>query len=370
MLKLNYLNTVAFLSLFTALGAFCYPHSVFAKSPSSDGVTPDSFLFHPHLPNPKHPSSFEKASSKEIVSQESTSDRNLGLQAQTDNLGTDFNSEDEDITTSGEGVDSKSQSSDDPVPQDRVLTEEEIQEIQESLQEVQTEVEKQSRRGRSSPGITISNPAGFGADNFTAFANLNFQERVRRAPDSDATAGFGIGFGDSRKNIGVQISYTLASFGQIGRSFGTGGFNAKIHRQFPGRWAIAVGAEGLINLGDGNDFDDTFYGSVSKIIKLRQDVNKPFSRLALTGGAGTGRFRLEEDFVADRSTVSPFGTMAVLVVRPVSTILEWTGQDLAVGLSIAPFKNIPLVISPSIRDILGAGENPRFVLGVGMSWQF
>ena len=162
----------------------------------------------------------------------------------------------------------------------------------------------------------------------------------------------------------------MASFGQVGRSFGTGGFNAKIHRQFPGRWAIAVGAEGLINIGDDNDFDDTFYGSVSKIINLRQDVNQPFSRLALTAGVGTGRFRLEEDFVADRTTVGVFGTAAILVARPVSTIVEWTGQDLAVGLSIAPFRRIPLVISPSIRDIVGAGENPRFMIGVGMSWKF
>lgn len=338
------------------------PRSVDAKTPQTGGLAPSVSIdltqrlvplsqpMHQHLPN------------------ESVIEKNPDPSTwQADNVGTDFNAPDPDKPGLGEktGADSL-----DPTENDRTLTEDEIQEIQEGLKEIQTEVEKQSRRGRSSPAITISNPAGFGADNFTAFANISVQERVRRATARDATSGFGIGFGDSRKNIGVQISYSLLSFGQVGRSFGSGAFNAKIHRQFPGRWAIAVGAEGLVNIGDDNDFEDTFYGSVTKIFNLRQDVNKPFSRLALTGGAGTGRFRLEEDFVADRSTVSPFGTMAVLVARPVSTILEWTGQDLAVGLSIAPFKNIPLVISPSIRDILGAGENPRFVLGVGMSWQF
>ncbi|UJB69828.1 hypothetical protein HRE53_01110 [Acaryochloris sp. 'Moss Beach'] len=293
----------------------------------------------------------------------------IGLELKADNLGTEFNSPKQSETGSLEDKDPSSQSPD-PEPKDRVLTKDEIQQIQEGLEDIQTEIGKQSRQGRSSPGITISNPAGFGADNFTAFANFIFQERTRRSSASDAVAGFGIGFGDSRKNIGVQVSYSLASFGTIGRELGSGGFNAKIHRQFPGRWAVAVGSEGFLNIGDANDFDGTFYGSVTKIFNLRQNVDKPFSRLAVTAGAGTGRFRSEEDFVADRTTINPFGTATVLVIPQVSTILEWTGQDLAAGLSIAPFRKIPLVISPSVRDIVGAGENPRFVIGVGMSWKF
>ncbi|QUY40616.1 hypothetical protein I1H34_14905 [Acaryochloris marina S15] len=353
------------------MAILCLPRLVAAETPISIEVAHESPLSSPQSTLPLPQSLLEQPLSQEGVKNqtvllETVLDQNLDvseLQAQADNLGTDFNTPEGD-TLESEGDAPNS------APQDRPLTEDEIKRIKESLENIQKEIKKQSRRGRSSPAITISNPAGFGADNFTAFANFNFQERVRRAPDSDATAGFGIGFGDARKNIGVQISYSLASFGQIGRSFGTGGFNAKIHRQFPGRWAVAVGAEGLINLGDDNDFEDTFYGSVSKIINLRQDVNQPFSRLALTAGVGTGRFRLEDDFVADRTTVSPFGTATILVARPVSTIVEWTGQDLAVGLSVAPFRKIPLVISPAIRDILGAGENPRFIISVGMSWKF
>lgn len=360
--------------LSSTMPILCLPRLVTAETPISIEVAPKSPLSSPESTLPLPQSLLEQPHSQEGVKNktvllETVLDQNLDaseLQAQADNLGTDFNTPAGDTLESEGDAESQFPNS---VPQDRPLTEDEIKRIKESLENIQKDLKKQSRR-RSSPGITISNPAGFGADNFTAFANFNFQERVRRAPDSDATAGFGIGFGDARKNIGVQISYTLASFGQIGRSFGTGGFNAKIHRQFPGRWAVAVGSEGLINLGDDNDFEGTFYGSVSKIINLRQDVNQPFSRLALTAGVGTGRFRLEDDFVADRTTVSPFGTAAILVARPVSTIVEWTGQDLAVGLSVAPFRKIPLVISPAIRDILGAGENPRFIISVGMSWKF
>ena len=55
---------------------------------------------------------------------------------------------------------------------------------------------------------------------------------------------------------------------------------------------------------------------------------------------------------------------------PVSFITEWTGQDLALGLSIAPFKNIPLTITPALRDVAGAGDGARFVVGTGMAFKF
>jgi hypothetical protein len=65
-----------------------------------------------------------------------------------------------------------------------------------------------------------------------------------------------------------------------------------------------------------------------------------------------------------------FGNVAVRVAQPVSLIAEWSGQDLGVGVSVAPFKNIPLVITPAVRDIVGAGDGPRFVLGTGFAFKF
>ena len=59
------------------------------------------------------------------------------------------------------------------------------------------------------------------------------------------------------------------------------------------------------------------------------------------------------------------------VVQPINTIIEWSGQDLGLGLSITPFKKIPLVITPAITDITGrAGDGSRFILGVGYSFSF
>jgi len=244
------------------------------------------------------------------------------------------------------------------------------------LEEVQTDLEAIEELGAiedpadfSSPGLTIANPSGFGVDRNTVFISGTFQERTRYSNTEDGGIALGIGLLDSRRYVGAEISYTLASFGR-NRSFGTGGFNLKLHRRFSESFSAAIGWNGFLTLGDDtSDFEDSVYGSVTKIFSIRDNVNQPFSRIAVTAGAGTGQFRLEDDVDNDNSTVNPFGSVAVRILEPVSLITEWTGQDLALGVSIAPFNNFNFVITPALRDITGAGDGTRFVLGFGTSFQ-
>ncbi|MEA5593412.1 hypothetical protein [Rivularia sp. UHCC 0363] len=81
-----------------------------------------------------------------------------------------------------------------------------------------------------SPGFSIYVPTGFGGDRNTGFVSASYQERGRFSNDDDLGLGIGVGLGDSRKSVGVELSYTLASFGR-NRDFGSGGFNVKVHRQ-------------------------------------------------------------------------------------------------------------------------------------------
>lgn len=222
---------------------------------------------------------------------------------------------------------------------------------------------------RGSPAITIANPSGFGADNFTGFLGVSFQSRTRFGNVPDASLGFGIGLGDAREAVGLQLSYTIASFGGS-RDFGTGGFNAKLHHDFGHGLSAALGWEGFITTGSPVDFKDTIYGSVTQILRTSPDINDPFSRVALTVGIGNGRFRSESDVANDVDSVNVFGSLAVRIAQPLSAIAEWTGQDLALGLSIVPFRNIPFVLTPAVRDITGAGDGARFVMGAGISFQF
>jgi len=256
-----------------------------------------------------------------------------------------------------------------PTPIEADPTDPEIDELQRQLNAVPTLQPDFGDEFGGSPAITISNPSGRGADRFTAFFNTSFQADKRGEGGADGSLGVGIGLGDARRAVGLQLSYTLASFGTQGRDFGTGGFNAKLHHQFPNGLSAALGWEGFATIGD-VDFKDTVYGSVTQIIRTTPNIDTPLSRIALTAGVGNGRFRSEDDFNNGVDSVSVFGSAAVRIARPLSVIVEWTGQDLAAGLSIAPIRNFPLVITPALRDIAGAGNGARFVIGTGVSFQF
>lgn len=255
------------------------------------------------------------------------------------------------------------------IPDETTL--EEIRELKNKLDQVEKKKPEFGKQNQGSPGITIVNPAGFGADNNTVYATSTYQSRTRYSNTSDGAIGVGVGLGNARKAVGVEVGYTVASFGGS-RDPGAGGVNLKVHKQLDKDLSVAAGWNGAINTGGKNDFENSVYASATKVIRTQDDINKPFSRVAVTAGIGNGRFRTESDVAKDRNTVNPFGSVAVRVAEPVSLITEWTGQDLAVGASIVPIKgkNYSVTITPAVRDIAGAGDGPRFVVGGGVSYKF
>lgn len=243
----------------------------------------------------------------------------------------------------------------------------EVEDLQSQLRAL--EEPKDIEEFQASPALSIAIPTAFGVDNNSGFISATYQERTRYSNVDDGALGLGIGLGDARKSVGVELSYAIASFG-ANRDFGSGGFNIKVHRQLPNDFAVAVGWNGFLNLGDRNDFEHSLYGIVTKVFRTRDDITLPFSRVAITAGIGNGQFRTEEAVDDDIHNINVFGNVAVRVAQPISLIAEWSGQDLGVGISIAPFKNIPLVITPAVRDITGAGDGTRFVLGTGLAFKF
>jgi hypothetical protein len=236
--------------------------------------------------------------------------------------------------------------------------------------------------GSLSPGLTIFNPAGFGADNNTLFLSGSYQSRIRGQDVSDGELGIGLGLGDARNAIGAEISYSINSFGRS-QGFGSGGFNVKLHKRLDDDLSVAIGWNRFANVTFGGGaaipFDypkNSYYLAATKVFATTNNVDSFLSRIALTAGVGGGQFlsesTLREAFIAgkDPTGVNVFGSAAFRIAQPLSAVVEWTGQDLAAGLSYVPFQGFPLVISPSFRDITGAGNGSRFVLGTGLSYTF
>lgn len=217
----------------------------------------------------------------------------------------------------------------------------------------------------ASPALSIAIPVGFGADNNTIFAGGEYQASVREDDGSVGSAGIGIGLGDAAKAVGLELSYALDTDDR----FEDGGFNAKLHRRFAGDLGVALGWNGFANTGR-NDFEHSKYGAITKVFRTRPSINEALSRVAVTVGVGDGQFRSNGAVRRGENNINAFGNVALRIIRPVSFIAEWTGQDLGLGLSIAPFKNFPFVITPALRDVAGAGDGARFVLGVGTALRF
>lgn len=217
------------------------------------------------------------------------------------------------------------------------------------------------------PGVTLASPAGLGADQGVAYVGAGYQERARYVNDDDGAVFGGIGLGDAREQVGVEVGVTSFSTVRSGL-FERTGLSAQVHRFLDENTAIALGVENLVMInGDESDSGRSLYAVGTRIFPRSDDPTEPFSLVVATLGIGDGRFRTEDAILDDRSTIGVFGALSVQVARPLAGIVEWTGQDLALGASIAPFADIPLVITPALLDVTGsAGDGARFAIALGV----
>lgn len=223
------------------------------------------------------------------------------------------------------------------------------------------------------PSITVVTPSAYGKSEGSAAIGFGLQTPSDYSSDVEGGVGVSVGLGDARQavglDIGVSVSVTSEQFAERAT------LSAKLHRQLPEDFAIAVGVRNTINLDSDKISSDkeeevSVYGVVTKQFRLRPYQTDAFSRLYLSVGVGGGQFRKQSDQEDDANSIGVFGSVAVQVAQPVNAIAEWTGQDLILGLSWTPIPHVPLVITPAV-DATGnaAGEN-RFLLGIGYGFSF
>ncbi len=211
------------------------------------------------------------------------------------------------------------------------------------------------------PGLNSNVPSAYGAGKGITGIGFGFQERTRFGNNSDGAAALVLGFGDPEK-VGFDLQLTELDLSDLGNRESVG---VKFHKQLKNDYAVAVGAENLFVRGF-TDGGRSFYAVVSKKLRLKESSREPFSRVYLSGGIGSGRFRSERNVRTDTGTLNVFGSAAVNISPSAVVFTEWTGQGLNIGASFVPFKTVPLVITPALADIAGpAGDGTRFTLGVG-----
>lgn len=215
---------------------------------------------------------------------------------------------------------------------------------------------------RSAPGLTLNTPTAFGARLGQIYGGVNFQHRIRYARWQDGVASGGAGLGDPSRWVGLDVTVTvLDTYTDFAEDKA---LSWKLHRQFGTRWALAVGHENMWHTS-GTDGGSSRYAVASHVLLLPYDA---LSALVVSVGVGNDRFLPESRFQQREDGVNLFGSVAARVHPGMHVIANWTGQDLALGVSVTPFTQIPLVFTPALVDLTGtAGDGVRFSASMGMA---
>lgn len=234
-----------------------------------------------------------------------------------------------------------------------------------------------------SPAISVLTPIGYGNSWGNIGLGLSYQERTRFSDNQDGSLTISMGFGDPESSVGFDTSLAIFSLTNRNQSgaFETGGLSFKLSRNLPSNSAISLGVENLITWPEGNnDSGTSTYLVGSTLFQLREDPFSPLGLFYVSAGLGNGRFRPPEDFdpIDDGLQFNFFANATLQILPQVNLITEWTGQDLSAGLSVAPFRRVPLIITLAFIDLTGNAEesfgnsfpqkgNPRFTGAVSYS---
>ena len=219
--------------------------------------------------------------------------------------------------------------------------------------------------GRAQPGATAASPIAYGPKWGDFFVGGGYQASTRYGGGQDGSVAAGMGLGDPARAVGVELVVSSAS--TIRSGFGDRMYGStKLHRILPGGAGIALGLEG-ISLSGTAQSDPAVYVAYTKVQQLNQ--GEFFNAITWNGGVGNGRFQSEDRVTAGSSGLGYFLSAAIRVSPKMAAVADWSGQDLNLGMSFAPFRSLPITISPALVDVLGtAGDGIRFTLGAGMSW--
>ncbi|HLA90392.1 MAG TPA: hypothetical protein VJL28_08190 [Gemmatimonadaceae bacterium] len=235
---------------------------------------------------------------------------------------------------------------------------------------------------RGAPGTNSGTPLAFGPNWGDAFVGGGYQNTTRGVMlangtltangnnDGSISAGFGVG--NSKDAVGLEVVVTSLSTFRSGVGKLTA-YSFKVHRMLDNTSAVALGVENAFTAGAGTpDGTDSWYAVASKVWVLpKSNGGGLLKAVTVSGGIGNGRFRTIDDVRQDNKTVNVFASGSLLIHEQLSAIVDYTGQDVNVGVSIVPLQQFPLVITPALADLTGAAsKTPRLILGVGIGMHF
>jgi hypothetical protein len=223
------------------------------------------------------------------------------------------------------------------------------------------------RKATPVPGSSIGVPTAYGAEWGDIF--IGFSGAVTDEDVVDAAASAGLGFGDAKKSLGLEVGFGLASI-----DTGAGLIGFKVHRALGKDTRIAAGWANAVKW-DVATAGETVYGSLTHRFELQPGNQNNQLPLTITLGAGTGAYRSVGSLKTGENVPNVFASLGLRVTPRVSLITSWTGNQLNAGTSITPF-DIPLTVNLAATDITSnrgfddRGSRTGFLFSTGYVFKF
>lgn len=234
-------------------------------------------------------------------------------------------------------------------------------------QSVKDALLNQLKAPKGAPGIAFGSPVAFGAAWGDLYAGLGGNTLPdNSADDVDGSLALGFGLGDANKFVGLDTTIGIIS---LNEGFGEdGNVSLKLHTLLPNSSAFAIGLENTGRWGSAQTTSSSVYAVYSKLWSLNAGSRKmPFSTSI---GVGSERF-VDPGSDGNTDGVGVFGSVALQLHQQFSTILDWTGRDLNAGVSVVPFRTVPVTVTLGAINLTeNNNAEVEFSAGIGYSYNF
>jgi hypothetical protein len=219
---------------------------------------------------------------------------------------------------------------------------------------------------KGAPGIAFGSPVAFGAGWGELYVGLGGETIEDKDQRVDGSLALGFGLGNANKSIGLDTTVALISLKEGLDNDGNVSF--KLHALLPNQSAFAIGLENTARWGAAKRTSSSIYAVYSKL--WAPTLFGKARPVATSVGVGSQRF-VDVDSLGNKEGLGVFASTALQVNRGVSTILDWTGVDLNAGVSVVPFRTIPVTITAGAINLTeNNSRDVEFSFGVGYSYNF
>ncbi|MGL6130374.1 MAG: hypothetical protein ACRCZ9_02010 [Fusobacteriaceae bacterium] len=217
------------------------------------------------------------------------------------------------------------------------------------------------------PSFSLGAPVGMVPGWGVGFAGISGRHN---SDTTDGAFALGMGFGDPFTSLGGAATLALGSIDpRDGGAGNRGTLNLSTGKHFARHGlGVAVGVSNidLWHADSEDEFDPSFYGSVTKLLP---NLPKP---VVLTAGLGNNVYSDSKSDGNLESKIGGFAAVAVYLMPQLSLIADYTSGITTAGIGFVPFPKLPVSFTMGASDLFRHAEENKvsFIAGISAAYKF